>query len=63
MGAQARQQLRDDKARLVWDELRQWLDRVRRHVPPSTLVGKAMTYLDNQWPNLVRVLDDGRLEV
>lgn len=63
MGAQARQQLRDDKARPAWDELRQWLDRVRRHAPPSTLVGKAMTYLDNQWPNLVRVLEDGRLEV
>ena len=22
-----------------------------------------MTYFDNQWPNLVRVLEDGRLEV
>ena len=48
------------------------LDRVRGHAPPSTLVGKAMTYLDNRrvedalparWPQLIRVLDDGRLEV
>ena len=27
------------------------------------LVGKAMTYLDNQWPLLIGALDDGRLEV
>ena len=27
------------------------------------LIGKAMTYLDNQWPQLIRVLNDGRLEV
>ena len=27
------------------------------------LIGKAMTYLDNQWRQLIRALDDGRLEV
>jgi len=63
MSVEARKKLRDDKARPVWNELRQWLDRVRRHAPPSTKIGEALTYLDNQWPNLVRVLDDGRLEV
>ena len=63
MSAEARKKLRNEKSRPVWDELRQWLDRVRGHAPPSTLVGKAMTYLDNQWPNLVRSLEDGRLEV
>ena len=35
----------------------------RPGAPPSTKIGEALTYLDNQWPNLVRVLDDGRLEV
>ena len=58
-----RQKLRDEKARPVWDELRKWLDAKRGHAPPQTLVGKAMTFLDNQWPLLIRVLDDGRLEV
>lgn len=61
--AQQRKQLRDEKARPIWDELRRWLDAKRGHVPPQMLTGKAMTYLDNQWPQLVRVLDDGRLEV
>ena len=63
MAAQARKTLRDDKARPVWNELRQWLDRSIGQVPPQTLTGKALTYLDNQWPQLIRVLDDGRLEV
>jgi hypothetical protein len=63
MGAEARKRLRDEKAQPVWDELRQWLDRVRGHAPPSTKIGEALTYLDNQWTSLVRVLDDGRLEV
>ena len=63
MSANARKQLRDEKARPIWDELRSWLDRVRRHAPPSTKTGEALTYLDNQWENLVRVLEDGRLEV
>jgi transposase len=32
-------------------------------VPPSTLTGKALTYLHNQWPKLIGYLDDGRLEI
>jgi transposase len=58
-----RKQLRDERARPVWDELRRWLDAKRGHAPPQMLIGKAMTYLDNQWPQLIRVLNDGRLEV
>jgi retron-type reverse transcriptase len=52
-----------ERARPVWDELRRWLDAKRGHAPPQMLIGKAMTYLDNQWPQLTRALDDGRLEV
>jgi len=63
LSADARKKLRDEKARPVWDELRRWLDRVRNNAPPSTKIGKALGYLDNQWDTLIRVLDDGRLEV
>ena len=58
-----RKQLRDVQAWPAWDELRRWLDAKRGHAPPQMLIGKAMTYLDNQWPQLVRVLDDGGIEV
>lgn len=58
-----RLQLRSERARPVWEELRAWLDRVHGHAPPSTLTGKALGYLDGEWSRLIRVLDDGRLEV
>jgi hypothetical protein len=63
MSADARKKLRDEKARPVWDELRQWLDAKRRHAPPSTKTGEALAYLDNQWACLIRYLEDGRIEV
>ena len=63
LSTDARKRLRDEKARPVWDELRRWLDRVRKHAPPSTRIGKALGYLDNQWDTLISVLEDGRLEV
>ena len=58
-----RKKLRDEKARPLWDELRRWLDRSIGQVPPQTLTGKALGYLDKQWPRLIRCLDDGRVEV
>ena len=61
--AEQRYQLRNEKSRPIWNELRSWLDRVRGHAPPSTLIGQALAYLDSQWSRLIRVLDDGRLEV
>jgi transposase len=27
------------------------------------MIGKALTYLNNQWPKLMRYLDDGRLSI
>ena len=58
-----RHQLRQKEARPVWDELRQWLDRNLGAAPPQSLTGKAINYLASEWPRLIRVLDDGRLEV
>lgn len=63
LSAEARKAFRESQARPIWDELRRWLDAKRGHAPPQTLVGKAMTFLDNQWPLLIRYLDDGRVEV
>jgi hypothetical protein len=57
-----RKQLRDEKAKPLWEELRQWLDQSIGQAPPGTLTGKALGYLNTQWPRLIRYLDDGRLE-
>jgi len=35
---------------------------VLAQAPPGTLTGKALGYLNTQWPRLIRYLDDGRLE-
>jgi len=34
-----------------------WLDASLDCVPPKSLTGKALSYLDKQWPKLVRYLD------
>ncbi len=39
--ANARKALRDDKAKPIWQELRQWLDGALGQVPPKSLTGKA----------------------
>jgi transposase len=45
----------------VLAELRGWLDTSLGSVPPKSLAGRALAYLDKQWPKLVRYLDDGRI--
>lgn len=43
------------------EALREWLDDSIGRVPPQSLTGKAMAYLDRQWPKLVGVFEDGRI--
>ena len=54
---------RQRHAQPVLDEMRLWLDQSLPQVPPSSATGKALHYLHNEWPKLVRYLDDGRLEI
>ena len=53
--------IRHERSRPVLDKLRAWLDEAMPRVPPQSLTGKALAYLDGQWPKLIRVLDDGRI--
>ena len=61
--ADKRHALRAKAARPIWDELRRWLDANLGAAPPGSLTGKAMNYLASEWPRLIRVLEDGRLEL
>jgi transposase len=54
---------RQKHARPVLDEMRSWLDDALPQVPPSSATGKALSYLHNEWEQLIRYLDDGRLEI
>lgn len=53
--------LRKEKLGPKLEKLREWTLASKDRVPPKSLAGKAIGYLDSQWPKLVRVLDDGRL--
>jgi hypothetical protein len=59
--AEERHAARQERTKPLLEKLRSWLDASIDSVPPQSLTGKAMHYLDRQWPKLVRVLDDGRL--
>lgn len=54
-----RYEMRQTQAQPILDKLRQWLEKSVPTTPPQSLLGKALTYLHNQWPHLIRYVDDG----
>ena len=58
-----RHQLRQEKAKPVIDQLEAWLTKTLPRVAPKTALGKALHYLQAQWPELVRYLEDGRYPI
>ncbi|MGH6691398.1 MAG: IS66 family transposase [Gemmatimonadales bacterium] len=59
----ARRELREARARPRLDEFRAWLDLAETQALPKSPLGRAITYAQNQWPALVRYVDDGRLSI
>ncbi len=47
----------------VLNQCRTWLDDVLPSVPPKTTLGKALIYLNNEWPKLSRYVNDGRYRI
>ena len=60
---QERKEQRNLLSRPVMDSFRLWLDSLVNEVPPKSTLGAAITYCRNQWPKLMRFLEDGRLEL
>jgi hypothetical protein len=56
---QQRQQLAEPLLKQLWD----WLEKSKDTIPKESLLGKAITYSQNQWPKLIRYLEDGRLNI
>lgn len=52
---------RQSRAKPVLGALLSWAERSK--APPKSALGKAVYYLKEQWPYLIRYLEDGRLEV
>lgn len=58
-----RYRVRQEQAKPQLEKLRSWLDETLGTVPPKSLTGQALTYLNGQWPKLVRYADDGRIRI
>ena len=58
-----RYRIRQEESKPVLDKLKQWLDKQQALPPPKSLLGKAITYGQNQWPYLVRYLESGLLDI
>jgi len=51
--------VRQDRALPVLQQLHAWLEKTLPRTAPGTTLGKALTYLHNQWPRLARYVEDG----
>jgi transposase len=61
--AEERLRVRNLKSRPIVEEFRKWLDEVAGSVLTKSLFGIAVNYGRQQWPKLVRFLEDGRIEL
>ena len=52
-----------EQAKPVLDALLVWANDLIPRTAPKSALGKALHYLKEQWPYLVRYLEDGRLEL
>lgn len=59
--AEERKKQRQERARPILDAFLAWAE--TKKAPPKSALGKALYYLREQWPYLVRYLEDGRLEL
>lgn len=55
--------IRQQQSSQVAEKLRKWLEKALQNTPPKTTLGKALHYLNNQWPRLVAYLEDGALPI
>jgi len=61
--ADTRYRERLERSKPIIDKLGTWLDETRPKVPPKSTLGKALHYLDHQWPRLIAYLQDGRYPI
>lgn len=63
LSCEERTRWRQAHAKPLLQQMRTWLDDALQRVPPSGLIGRALSYLAKQWPKLVRYADDGRIPI
>ena len=63
LSAEARHQLRQEKAAPLLQEFKQWLDESHAQLTPKSYVGEAVNYVLNHWADLNRYLENGMLGI
>ncbi len=58
-----KQSIRQARAGPILDKMRRWLDKSLGKVPPKMTLGRALKYLDGEWPRLIRYVSDGHLPI
>tara|TARA_R110001583_G_scaffold161049_1_gene312957 strand:- start:191 stop:1753 length:1563 start_codon:yes stop_codon:yes gene_type:complete len=61
--AEEKYRIRQAEALPLLIQFKEWLDKSVLHVPPKTALGKALAYSINQWPKLIRYIEDGNLNI
>ena len=61
LSPEERKKIRNERAKPILDELHDWVFRL--NAAPKSLLGKAAHYTREQWPWMIRYLEDGRLEI
>lgn len=56
-------QIRQAQSVPIIDKIYQWMNKGLPHSPPQSLIGKAMHYLHEQWPKLIRYLESGEYPI
>ena len=60
---EARHEKRLEQEKPVLDALLSWANEMQAKTAPKSAMGRALHYLLEQWPYLIRYLEDGRLEL
>lgn len=61
--AEQRQQIRQERSRVIIDDLRIYLETKSRQVSAKAKLGEAIRYALTRWAGLSRFLDDGRVDL
>jgi transposase len=62
MTVDERYQLRREKAKPILDRFKLWLESKKPLTPPKGLLGKAISYAQNNWKKLIVYIQDGNLK-
>ena len=63
LSAEQRYLIRQKKSKPILDDLKYWCEQTETKTSKDSVLGKAIRYTLNQWPYLIRYLDDGHLQI